>query len=308
MKWSQRLLLLLAVPLALAVVALALPASAAQAETCTPILVFTVQPTTTQVDTAMRPAVVVQVERPDEEGYQVDRSYNGPVVLTNAVSQDGAPEPSGNVVNAVNGVATFSDLTFSAVGFGFELRASIPDVTTSPASAPFDIVTQLVHCQPGRSCRSETVSSAGTSGSVTAAKAQTSDVLTATGGGFPLLSCTSYGGVLSFSVQNRSKVITVTLDKSVLKPAKQEDRWQKPEDRRHRHFNICMGSPVPFTTQGGTTSVFNPANNEYEGLLPFCRPRDGSQPCIRRQHETRWGSGDVVTTIFAPPGDPRITY
>jgi len=287
MKWSQRLALLLAVPMALVVAGLMLPASAALAWTC-PTLVFTVQPTTTQVNTVMTPAVVVEVE---QSNGTVDQGYNGPVTLSYAANPIGAPAPADSTVNADQGVATFSGLTFSAVGFGFELQASSPGNTTSSASTPFNIVTQLVSCHSGKSCRSETVSSAGTSGSVTAAKAHTSDMLTATGGGFPSLSCSVHGGVLSFSVTNRAKVITLTLD--------QPPAGSGP-------FSICWGSPTPFITASNQASGFNAANNEYEGLLPYCWAH-GPSPCIKRQIQKKC-HGPVVTTIDAPPGDPRISY
>jgi hypothetical protein len=274
---------------AAAVATLALAAPAALAHTCGRVLIFAVQPTTTQVQTAMTPAVVVDVE--NSQGY-LDSSFDGPVTVTYAVNPVGAPEPTNNVVNAVKGVATFPALTFSAVGFGFELQASIKKTTSSP-SEPFNIVTQLVQCQPGQTCQSGTVSSAGTSGSVVAGVASTSDVLTATGGGFSLLSCTSYGGVISFSVANRSKVVTLTLAASIVRQAHQ------------RHFSICWGSPTPFITKNGSTSDFNPANDEYEGLLPNCRWH-GPSPCIAFQYR-KW-DGAVVTIVFAPAGDPRSSF
>ena len=164
-----------------AAVVLMLAAPAALANTSELTLVFAVQPTTTQVQTAMTPAVVVDVE--DSQGHLVTW-YNGPVTLTYAVNPVSAPEPANNVVDAVHGVATFPDLTFSAVGFGFELKASAKGVT-SAVSPLFNIVTQLVHCQPGQACQTETVGSDGTSGFAVASQASTSDVLAATGGGFP---------------------------------------------------------------------------------------------------------------------------
>lgn len=87
-------------------------------------LVFAVQPTTTQVQTEMSPAVVVDVE--DSMGHLIT-SFNGPVTLNYAPGTNvlNAPPPTGNTVYAVNGVATFSDLAFRAAGFGFELQASI---------------------------------------------------------------------------------------------------------------------------------------------------------------------------------------
>jgi hypothetical protein len=272
---------------AAAAVTLMFAAPVAFAHTCPFSLVFAVQPTTTQVQTVMTPAVVVDVE--NSQGYLVT-NFDGPVTLSYAVNNVGAPLPANNVVNAVNGVATFPDLTFSAVGFGFELQASAKGAT-SPPSQPFNIVSQLVQCQSGRTCSSQTVSSDGTSGSVVAGPASTTDVLTATGGGFGPLSCTTYGGVLTFTVTNRSKIITVTLAASIVQQANK------------LFFDICWGSPTPFTTKNGSTSAFNPVNGEYEGLLPVCR-LGGPSPCIIIQY--RW-YGAVTTKVFAPVGDPRIS-
>jgi len=271
-----------------AAVVLMLAAPAALANTCELTLVFAVQPTTTQVQTAMTPAVVVDVE--DSQGHLITW-YNKPVTLTYAVNPVGAPDPANNVVDAVHGVATFNDLAFSAVGFGFELQASAKGAS-SAESQPFNIVSQLVQCQPRQTCNSQTVSSDGTSGSVVASAASMSDVLTATGGGFPQLSCTTYGGVLTFTVTNRSKTITLTLAASIARQA------------HRRHFNICWGSPTPFITKDGSTSAFYAPNDEYEGLLPRCR-WGGPSPCIFFQHRTYGGA--VVTKVFAPAGDPRIS-
>jgi hypothetical protein len=278
-----------------AAVVLLLAAPAALAGTCPPTVsavVFAVQPTTTQVDTAMTPAVVVDVE--DSYG-NVITSFNGSVTLSYVPDTNvfNAPQPTGNTVTAINGVATFSELTFSAVNVvGFELQAVAGGVT-SAASNSFDIVTQLVQCQPNQACQSGTVSSDGTSGSAVASAASTTDVLTATGGGFPDLSCTTYGGVLTFTVTDRSKIITLTLAASIVSQAKKI------------FFDVCWGSPAPFVTKNGSTSGFNPANDEYEGLLPFCR-LFGPSPCIALQYRNFGGA--VVTTVFAPAGDPRAGY
>jgi hypothetical protein len=275
-----------------AAVALTFAAPAALAHTCPRVLAFAVQPSTTQVQTAMTPAVVVDVE--NSEGY-LDYSFNGPVTLTYAVNPVGAPLPANNAVNAVKGVATFSDLTFSAVGFGFALQASVGEATSSPSQL-FDIVTRSVQCQPGQSCQTGTVSSDGTSGFAVASAASTSDLLTATGGGFPSLSCTTVGGILSFTVTNRSKTITMMLAKSLV---------QQASDGGAAHFNICWGSPTPFTTKDGTTSAFNPANDEFEGLLPDCS-NGGPSPRITSRHKTK--AGVVVITISAPAGDPHSSF
>ena len=271
------------------VVMLAAPAALANNNQLT--LVFAVQPTTTQVQTATTPAVVVDVK--NSQG-QLVTWYNGPVTLTYAVNPVRALEPANNVVDAVHGVATFPDLTFSAVGFGFELQASAKGATSS-VSQPFNIVTQLVHCQPGQACQTETVSSDGTSGFAVASQASTSDVLTATGGGFMSLSCTAVGGVLTFTVNDRSKTITMMLAKSLV---------QQEPGPGAAHFNVCWGSPTSFITINGTPSMFNSANNEFEGLLPDCSA-DGPSPCVTSRHKTN--AGVEVITISAPLGDPHIS-
>lgn len=251
----------------------------------TPVIV--VQPTTTQVNTAVTPPVVVDI---DNYQGKVDWGYNGWVTLSYAVNPVGAAEPSGNVVRAWHGVATFSHLTFGSVGFGFELAASIPGATSKPSQA-FDIVGQLVQCQAGQPCQSGAVSADGTSGVARSAAAADSGVLTATGGGFPRLSCTSFGGVLSFS-SSRAQTITITLAKSV---AGHRGLWA---------FNVCWGAPAPFVTKSGHLSAFNAANGEYEGLLPACHCHRA--PCVLSRHRT-W-SGDVVITVLAPAQDPHITF
>jgi hypothetical protein len=287
--------------------------------------VFVVQPTTTQVNTAVTPAVVVKVE--NLKG-QVDTNYNGPVVLQYAVNRLGAPLPTGNEVNAVCGIATFKDLTFSAVGFGFELEAVIPGQQSggpspwpspsgggwapgssrglpgpggwtpgwgggmSQPSSPFDIVDQLLTCFQEETCQSQTVSSDGTSGSADA-NTQENGTLAATGGGFPTLSCTSVGGVVSFS-SNLAKTITVSFSGSLGK-----QNW-------HKSVNVCWGSPTEFITKFGFPALFNPVNGEFEGLLPHCsayRPA----PCVSSVWSGSWG-GSVKATIQAPAGDPHITF
>jgi len=280
-----------------AVVVLLLATPTARADTAPAMLVFAVQPTTTQMGTAMTPAIVVDVE--NSVGHPV-KSYDGNVTLSYAVNPVGAAPPANNTVNAVDGVAKFSDLSFSDVGFGFELQASLQlasgqEVVSSPSHS-FNIVDQLLHCQRGQACQSETVSSQGTSGFAVASQAPTPDVLTATGGGFPSLSCTSIGGVVSFTVTHRSKTVTMMLAKYLV---------QQVPGPGAAHFNICWGSPTPFTTKGGMTSAFNPANDEYEGLLPDCSA-GGPSPCIASRNKT--SAGVELITISAPPGDPHSSF
>lgn len=255
--------------------------------------VIVVQPAITQAGQAMAPAVEVYVTEPNRS--TPDPDFNGTVTLTYATNPDHAPEPQHNVARASHGVATFPALTFTAVGFGFTLKASIPGQASAPSSA-FDIVTQLVRCQAGQSCHSGTVSSGGTSGSSLAAAGSSAGFLAATSGGFPSLSCTAVGGVLTFSATSQ-QVITLE-NPGPVKPPKHRPRpWP----------SVCWGAPAPFVTAGGTTSVFNPANGDYEGLLPSCGPREQVQPpCVLWNG---FGFGHkLAARVLAPAGDPHITF
>ena len=290
MKLPQRVAVV-GVPLALVAAALLLPGLTAHAGTDLDTVAITVQPTATALNMVMTPAVVVQV---DKSPGVADPAYHGIVTLSYAANPSNAPLPSGNTVTAVKGVATFSGLTFSAIGFGFELQATSAVGTTSPASAPFDIGTQVVNCPPGPSCQSGTVSSDGTSGSAVAAAGSNTDVLVATAGGFPQLSCTKLGGVISFSDQARTLVITLTLDKALV---------QQANPNGASDFNICWGSATRFATLNGVP--LTQANNEFEGLLPDCGT-NGPVPCVA--HRNKDGSGEEVITVDAPGGDPHMTY
>jgi hypothetical protein len=258
-------------------------------------LAITGQPSATQVNTAMSPAVVVDLF--DSSG-NIDTGYNGPVELTYAESPAGAPLPANNVVNASSGVATFSALTFSAVGFPYELQADIPGLTApvSPPSQPFAIATEVnvTTCQPNQTCQSGTVTAQGTSASVLAAAAGSTDILTLTAGGYGPLSCTTIGGTITVTLANRAKTITMTLAKNLVQQSISEGASK---------FNICWGQPTPFTVLGGGTSIS--ANGEQEGLLPDCTT-GGPMPCVASRHKNN--AGDEVVTVSAPLGDPRISW
>jgi hypothetical protein len=285
---------LLIVPLGSAA---ALAGARADVDNDTPVIV--VQPSTTQAGRVMTPVVKVYVTEP--HGKRPDPDFDGRVRLTYAVNRVGAPEPAGNVARASHGVATFPRLTFSAVGFGFKLIASIKHEVNARPSAAFDIVTQLVHCPAGQSCKSEKVTAKGTSGSSVASSGSSSGFLAATAGGFPALSCTTRGGVLTFSA-SRAQLITITF------PAKGR--------KGHHHLprpwpHVCWGAPTPFVTVHGTTSKFNPANGDYEGVLPACgkhgkHGRKNKPPC---ELWRGFGFGHhLIARVLAPAGDPHITF
>jgi hypothetical protein len=103
-----------------------------------PHLSYAVQPSTTLPLMTMQPGVQVAVV--DALGNRVT-SYNGPVTV--AIGHNGGSLMPGTLsgtktVNAVNGVATFSDLSIDQPGNGYTLLATVPNMFTGE-SAPFNI-------------------------------------------------------------------------------------------------------------------------------------------------------------------------
>jgi hypothetical protein len=102
-----------------------------------PHMVFTTQPATTLPLSTMSP---VQVTVRDASG-NTATSYNGPVTI--AIGRNGGLLTPGTLsgtktVNAVNGVATFSDLSIDQPGNGYTLIVTAGGLVTAE-SAPFNI-------------------------------------------------------------------------------------------------------------------------------------------------------------------------
>src|SRR5256714_6481186 len=94
-------------------------------------VVFTVQPTTTAAGAAITPAVQVAVQ--DALGNTVT-SFSGTITVTMGVNQAGGTLAGHTTVTAVNGVATFTDLSIDKVGTGYTLQATGAGLTTASAS------------------------------------------------------------------------------------------------------------------------------------------------------------------------------
>src|SRR5207245_2954030 len=97
-------------------------------------LVFTVPPTNTAAGAAITPAVQVAVQ--DALGNAVT-SFSRTVTVTLAANPGGGTLAGHPTVTAVNGVATFADLSIDRVSTGYMLQATGAGLTT--ASVPFDV-------------------------------------------------------------------------------------------------------------------------------------------------------------------------
>jgi hypothetical protein len=258
-------------------------------------VVFSVQPSVVQRGVAMDPAVVVMVEKA-ANGHLVD--YDGAVTLAYSTNLNGAAAPAEITELASGGVATFSNLVFTDVGFGFQLTASVTDpsgtTVTSAPSAPFDVVDQLVRCPENQGCSTDSVTSGLTYGSSVADAAATAGILTATSGGLGAggggaLTCTSRGGVVTFN-SDRSQTITVNVSNAGVSG--------------RGKIEVCAGANYPFVTADGSEATYQPANADYEGVLPACPPT-GAVLCVRY---TNRSTKIDTAVIFAPAGDPHITF
>jgi hypothetical protein len=97
-------------------------------------LAFAQHPMTTRVGDVLNPAVVVRVE--DANGNLV--SSEALVSLALGTNPSGAALVGTRTVTAVDGIATFGDLSIDKVGQGYRLEASSAQLTTATSSA-FDI-------------------------------------------------------------------------------------------------------------------------------------------------------------------------
>lgn len=98
-------------------------------------LVFTVQPSTTLAGVAITPAV--QVAAANSSG-ATDPTFTNSVTVALGTNPGAGTLSGTTTVQAVSGVATFSNLSINNVGAGYTLTASTP-TRTSATSAAFTI-------------------------------------------------------------------------------------------------------------------------------------------------------------------------
>ncbi len=103
-------------------------------------LAFVQQPTGGSVNAALTPPVVVEVRT---AANALATGFNGPVTIALGANPGSATLGGTLTVNAVNGVATFADLSVNAAATGYTLTASASGLTGA-TSAAFDIVLAAV--------------------------------------------------------------------------------------------------------------------------------------------------------------------
>ncbi|MFN8531784.1 MAG: hypothetical protein U0670_24525, partial [Anaerolineae bacterium] len=104
-----------------------------------PTLVFTQQPTTTNIGSPITPAVTVELR--DTTNAVITTDNSSQVSLAIGTNPGGGTLTGGGAVTVVNGVATFAGLSIDSPGVGYTLVASSAGASNTTSSA-FDITAQ----------------------------------------------------------------------------------------------------------------------------------------------------------------------
>jgi hypothetical protein len=253
------------------------------------------------------------------------RSYQGPVtVQLNPATFEGSGATLGGTptVNAVNGVASFSDLTVNVAGDGYTLVASAPDLPPPATSTPFNVqqaasICDAKHCPQIDAKSTDFGSAGGIDGAASAAAGSAGAELTETVDfgsqsamqTINLNNCDNYSAPhFEFVGLTEQRLITSSITTTVL-------------------FNItgsaingqddCFAATTPFQALNEATnpSSLMPARaatlpdgtTGFAGLLPDCgkkanqvNPTTG--PCVQSRTglSNPLGGGTLTITITSP--------
>lgn len=268
-------------------------------------LAYATSPSTTEFDTNMTPAP--QVAALDPCG-KVDTSRTGSVTLTDSNPTDdvtGAavtPPVMATTQSAsfVNGVASFPAITFSDFGFTDALTAASSGLK-SVTSGSFDVVQRLTHCAPNKACDSGTLSdkASTTLADVAAAAAPNADILTVSVKGDPQAAYGTchqpgpnpeppFGSVVSLSVTQRAKTVTMTLPKAYVNLI---------PNNGTPFMDVCLNLP-----SGAFVDKFG--DTVSTGLLPNCST-SRTTTCVT---DRRKNAGNEIITFVLPGGDPHTSW
>ncbi len=251
--------------------------------------------TGTAFDPSGPPVTVEIVDASDH----VVTSSGAPVTVAVGNNPGRATLGGTTTVGAVDGVATFSDLTLNQPGNGYTLTASSPRIKGATSSA-FDETTTAVSCPQNQSCQTS-VSTATSNFAVTANPSPTAATLTVSTDVGTQLQCAGYTAQdpnwFSFSVTsaNRGKLITYTV-----RPA-------GPGTEPVGSTQFCLGAAADFTTRAGTPApggTLPDGSSGFIGLLPGCTSSSG--PCVDSRGRTPDPNSptgfDVVLRVVIPAG------
>ncbi|HUA70809.1 MAG TPA: hypothetical protein VMA96_07005 [Solirubrobacteraceae bacterium] len=268
-------------------------------------LKFVSQPSNSTVNQDITPAVTVDVV--DSGGTLVNSS--APVTI--ALGTNGG---NGNLTgtlteNAVNGVATFSDLQIDQPGFGYTLAASsgaLSGATSDPFSESNSTSTDCSTVTPGDQCTTDL----GTSVSNLAISADPSagTINESVDVGSPLV-CPNQR--ISFDSNTYGFSETGTADKTLTYELFGLNGDQTPE------VEICFGAPYEFVnSEGGeaASGTLPDGSPGFVDLLPNCDDEfEGIGPCFDTPEPFTDGHSGLSVTVHVPgalatgaPADPSM--
>jgi hypothetical protein len=235
---------------------------------------------------------------------------NAQVTMSLTSNPGGATLGGTTTVNAVDGIATFSDLTLNRPGNGYALTASAAGMS-STTSDPFDIQTTAVACSENTGCQT----AAGNAGGSLTVVAHPNAALTDAGTlyesvnpdqGAPL-TCPGYVSAdpntyeFVMTSSNRAKTTTETIRRPLAPLAGTIRQILSTQQ-------VCFGAPYDFVTRSGSlapAAVMPDGTAGFLGLLPNCR-EPGATVCLAsrtdRVDPTNGIGFDIILTVQVPAG------
>jgi len=264
-------------------------------------LVFTTGPADAQVGAGITNSALdstgspVQVAVETQDGAVVTASAAPVQLAIGTVPPGGTSTLDGTtLIDAVNGVATFCDQvqnpgcslpSIGVHGQGYTLAASSAGIDPATSNA-FNVVDNGQVCKNPGQCQAQAKQS-GTTGTLSVT-AQPGD-LVAVSVGVDTLTCSGYTittQIVTFtSTANSVSAVTIVIDAAYVTKSPSQ-------------YQICFSSSLQFIDRSG--NVVPPGGS---GLLADCSKRVGP-PCTVSRVKDK--VGNVILTMQAPAGDPRV--
>ncbi|MEX0990102.1 MAG: hypothetical protein WD206_07385 [Actinomycetota bacterium] len=248
-------------------------------------LAFSQQPSRTEVDTTISPAVTVLVF--DEFGNLAAGSATPVSLAIGPNPPDAGTLSGGGPVAANGGVATFEDLSIDLSGVDYTLVATSPGLGSATSDA-FEISDVLEDCAQQGGCTG-TVSDATTSATVTVPDYEGID---------------GQDGRLSLTLDPQNDA-----DCAQATSASGSAIWVDPPAGESFTAPVRIDLEIEKSEAPGTgVANFVFCKDDGPGTpserLPDCRKQHPSPPCVLKR--SRSGVGDLLATILIQPLDPRL--
>ena len=264
-------------------------------------LVFTEGPADAQVQLGVTQSSLdptgspIQVSVQTQDGALVTQSTAAVALAIGTVPPGGTSTLDGTTtVPAAGGVATFCDTaqipgcslpSIATHGQGYTLTASATGMDTG-TSGTFNVVDNGTVCKNAGQCQAQ--AQVGNTSGLVVVTAAAGDLVSVSIS-VEALACAGYtptSQVVTFnSTADSVSTVSVTIDAASVTKSLSK-------------FQICFSSALPFTDRSGNLV---PAGGA--GLLADCSRKVGP-PCLLSR--VKDGAGNVILTLQAPAGDPRV--